>query len=99
MKNNLNSILEEASIIKDIEEREKIINNYKMTGFINRDKAIEKIKELRLSDMDVAKVTSVKLAESAVPFDIATEDQIIGELIMQVEILKAKISHGKFMAH
>lgn len=36
------------SLIKDIVEREKIISDYKKYGILDRDKAINKIQELRI---------------------------------------------------
>lgn len=35
--------------------------------------------------------TTLKLAESSTPFSTSTDEQIVGELDMQKEILKAKL--------
>lgn len=43
------------SLIKDIVEREKIISDYKKYGILDRDKAINKIQELRIKDKEVEK--------------------------------------------
>ena len=40
------------SLIKDIAEREKIISDYKKYGVLDRDKAINKIQELRIKDKE-----------------------------------------------
>ena len=44
------------SLIKDIVEREKIISDYKKYGILDRDKAINKIQELRIKDKEVEKL-------------------------------------------
>ena len=41
------------SLIKDIAEIEKIISDYKKYGVLDRDKAINKIQELRIKDKEV----------------------------------------------
>lgn len=81
-----------ASLIKDIAERDDIIRNYQLYGLLDRDNAIKKILELRISDNDVATVTSINLSVSSIPFNQSTNDQIVGELAMQKDILEAKLS-------
>ena len=49
-----------SSIQKDINERQKLINNYLNTRRLDRDKAISIIQELRLTNKNVATVTAVK---------------------------------------
>ena len=56
-----------ASIRKDIQERQQMINEYKMTRRLDRDKAISKIQELRITNENVAAVTAVKLSQYSVP--------------------------------
>lgn len=90
---NLNKeLFDNASLIKDITERDNIISNYKLYGLLDRDDAIKKILELRISDNDVATVTSVNLSASSTPFSQSTNDQIVGELAMQRNILEAKLT-------
>lgn len=89
---NLNQkSFDNASLIKDITERDNIIRNYQLYGFLDRDDAIKKIMELR-SDNDVATVTSINLSVSSIPFNQSTNDQIVGELAMQKDILESKLS-------
>lgn len=64
---------------------------YQKTGFIDREKAVEKIVELRGKDKDVAEVTVVKLTMSSVPFSQVSDQSIISELKMQCEILESKL--------
>lgn len=79
------------SIIKDIVDRKKIIFDYRMYGILDRDSAINKIKELRNKDKEVEKITTVNLAISSIPFSMSSDDQIVAELDMQKTILEAKL--------
>lgn len=79
------------SLIKDIAEREKIISDYKKYGILDRDNAIKKIQELRIKDKEVEKITIAKLATFSIPFSMSSDEQIVAELDMQKEILKAKL--------
>lgn len=80
-----------ASIRKDIQEREQMINEYQMTRRLDRDKAISKIMELRGKDAKVAAVTDIKLAQFSVPFSQAPDENIVSELKMQMDILSAEL--------
>lgn len=60
-------------------------------GFWDREQTIRIIRKLRVTDNKVAKATAVNLALSAVPFDEATDDQLIAELEMQITILNSEI--------
>lgn len=91
MSNPIKNKLDIESLIKAIAERGNIICKYQETGFLDRNDAIKKIKELRITDEDVAVFTSVKLATFSVPFNQSTNDQLVGELIMQRDILQAKL--------
>lgn len=84
-KNDINSL------IKDIAEREKIIFDYKKYRILDRNKAINKIQELRVTDKEVEEITTAKLAVSSIPFSMSSNKQIIDELDMQLDILKAKL--------
>lgn len=79
------------SIIKDIIDRKKIVFDYRMYGILDRDSAINKIKELRNKDKEVKKITTVNLAISSIPFSMSSDDQIVAELDMQKTILEAKL--------
>lgn len=79
------------SLIKDIAEIEKIISDYKKYGVLDRDKAINKIQELRIKDKEVEKITIAKLVTFSIPFSMSSDEQIVAELDMQKEILKAKL--------
>lgn len=79
------------SIIKDIVDRKKIVFDYRMYGILDRDSAINKIKELRNKDKEVEKITTLNLAISSIPFSMSSNDQIVAELDMQKTILEAKL--------
>lgn len=91
MSNPVKDIFDQESIMKDIVERENIIRKYQKFGLLDRECAIKKIQELRISDEDIAVATSVGLSVSSVSFNQATNAQIVGELIMQRDILQAKL--------
>lgn len=91
MSNPIKDILDKESMIKDITERENIICNYQRYGLLDRENAIKKIQELRISDEDIAATTAVNLSVSSIPFSRSTNDQIVGELAMQRDILQAKL--------
>lgn len=80
-----------ASIRKDIQERQEMINEYQMTRRLDRDKAISKIQELRITNENVAAVTSIKLAQYSVPFSEVPNENIVAELKMQMDILTAEL--------
>lgn len=81
-----------ASIRKDIQERQQMINEYQMTRRLDRDKAISKIMELRRKDAKVAAVTDIKLAQFSVSFSQAPDENIVAELKMQMNILSAELA-------
>lgn len=92
MGNSVKNAFDRALLIKDIEDRECIINLYRTTGFLDRNDAIGRIQELRISDEEVARITSVKMIMCFIPFSQCTDEQIIAELLMQRDILKAKLA-------
>lgn len=83
---------DKVSLAKDIAERDHIIQLFRSTGFLDRDDAIDKIIKMRTSDEDVAKVTTANLLVNSTPFNQAPNSQIVGELIMQRNILLEKLT-------
>lgn len=73
--------------LNSIKERKDIIDKYYQTGYLDRNEAVKKIKELRIKDENVGKVTTIKLAQSSIPFEYATNESIVAELEMQTNIL------------
>ncbi|WP_278849347.1 hypothetical protein [Thomasclavelia spiroformis] len=78
-------------ILNDIKERNDIIDTYRFSGYLDRDDAIHKILELRITDNQVREITTIKLSLHATSFVEASDEQIINELMMQVNILKSKL--------
>ena len=92
MMNQTKDIMDTASIQKSIEEREKMINWFKAFGTLDRDDAIHKILELRNTDQDVLTVTAgTMMAGGSTPFSDCPNAQLVNELQMQANILKAKL--------
>lgn len=80
-----------ASYVKDIVERDRLINTFQRLRLLDQNDAIHKIQELRVRDKEVAEATSAQLSVSSISFRMATNEQIIGELIMQRDVLQAKL--------
>ena len=80
------------SIEHNINERKNIISNYVNYKILDREDAISKIKDLRLTDSNVAKASAVELAVNAIPFAQATNEQLVAELQMQVNVLSAELT-------
>lgn len=91
ISNPIKDAFDKASLTKDIDERDSIIFNYQRYGWLDRDAAIKKIQELRISDEDIAAAAAVNLSVSSIPFSQSTNDQIVGELAIQRHILQAKL--------
>ena len=91
MSNSIKDEFDKVSMIKDIKEIDSIVFNYQKYGLLDRNEAIRKIQELRINDKDIAAATAARLAASSTPFSQSTSDQIVGELLMQRNILQAKL--------
>lgn len=92
MSNPIKDEFDKISLSKDISEINNIIQVFQETGFLDRDNAIDKIKKLRNNDEDIAIVTAAKLLSYSIPFEQTPNSQIISELIMQRDILLAKLA-------
>ena len=89
---NTNNI---AKLLNDISIRKQIIQNYQLTGWLDREDAIRKIMELRYSDRHVAEVTFARLSTGSYPFSQATDQDIISELQTQIIILLNEMNDNK----
>ena len=92
MSNPIKDEIDKISLSKDISEINNIIQVFQETGFLDRDNAIDKIKKLRNNDVDIAIVTAAKLLSYSIPFEQTSNTQIVSELIMQRDILLAKLA-------
>ncbi|MCC8131362.1 MAG: hypothetical protein LUC38_05590 [Oscillospiraceae bacterium] len=77
-----------AEILKDIEEIDKIISEYDEKGTLNRDKAIDKIVDVRRKNQAVQAITVTTLGYSIVPLPNASNEALLNELRMQRDILQ-----------
>ena len=92
MGNPIKDEFDKVSLENDIAERNRIIQLFQSTGFLDRNDAINKILSLRISDEDVTEITTANLLVRSTPFNQATDFQIVDELIMQRDILLAKLA-------
>lgn len=90
-RNTIKDMNDTESLIKDIKERDDIIQNYRITRSLDRDNAIRKIMELRKTDDDIWRVARIQTALSPMSPYQATNDQIVNELIIQNAVLRAKL--------
>ena len=92
MSNPIKDEFDKTSLSKDISEINNTIEVFQETGYLDRDNAIDKIKKLRTNDEDIAIVTAAKLLSYSIPFEQTSNTQIVSELIMQRDILLAKLA-------
>ena len=71
---------ENLSILKDIQEIGDLLNGYCQIGYIDREKAISKIRELRITNSDIRKAATETLPFNIIPFSQANDSQLAGEL-------------------
>lgn len=93
MSNPIKREYDKMSITRDIIERENIIRQFRTTGFLDRNKAIEKITSLQRTDTDIPIATVAKQTQcGSVNLYQADNDLIITNIQFQIEILKAKLA-------
>ena len=77
---------------KDLSDRQQIIDEFNRTRYLDRSKAIPMIQSLRLEDVDVMTATTAAHAAGGVTtWDRATDEEVVGELVLQVNVLRVKI--------
>ncbi len=59
---------------------------------VDYDKSISKIMKIRATNESVATVTAKKRAQYSIPFSQVPDENIVAELKMQVDILKAEFA-------
>ncbi len=93
MSNPIKKELDKISIVKDISEREKIIEYFQATGFIDRNDAIEKIKSIQITDGELAMATMAKQIQcGSVDLYQVDNNVIITNMQFQIDFLKAKLA-------
>ncbi len=88
--------LQKISIEHSILERKSIIDNYYTTRVLDRKDAISKIMELRAENFVVLETELVGMAASgsSIPLERATDEQLVNQLSMQMDILIAELEEG-----
>ena len=86
---------ENQSLMKDIQDIDDMLNQYRRSGLINREKVISKIRELRVTNKDIGKATMATLLFNFVPFSAASNDQLAGELNAYKLILQENYLRNK----
>ena len=93
MSNPIIKEYDKLSLEKDIIEREKIVYQFRITGFLDRNDAIEKIKKIQLTDADLALATITKQAMSgSINLHQADDNLIIANMQFQIDFLKLKLA-------
>lgn len=92
MSENIKETLEFLNLNKDIKERQQLIQDYIACGVLDRHKAIEKIRELQTTDIDITLATAtVQIMRGAVILECADDNTLIENLQFQINILEGKL--------
>ena len=79
--------LENFGLQKDMQDIDDILNQYFQIGRINREKAISKIRELRITNEDVGRTVMAVLPYNFITFSDESDAQLAAELNRYREIL------------
>ena len=64
----MDKAFENLSLLKDIRDIDDMLNQYRQSGLINREKVISKIRELRVTNKDIRETTMATLPLNPIPF-------------------------------
>lgn len=93
MSNPIKREYDKLSLTKDIIEREKIVYQFQTTGFLDRNDAIEKIKSIQFTDIELATATVAKQVQfGSIDLYQADNKLIITNVLFQIDFLKAKLA-------
>lgn len=93
MSNPIKKEYDKLSLTKDIIEREKIVYQFRTTGFLDRNDAIEKINSIQITDIELAAATAVKQVQfGSVDLYQANDNLIIANMQFQIDFQKAKLA-------
>ncbi len=93
MSNSIKREYDKPSLLKDIDERENIVYQFQMTGFLDRSDAIEKIKSIQFTDVELATATIAKQVQfGSVDLYQVDNKLIITNILFQIDFLKAKLA-------
>ena len=71
---------ENLSLSKDIQDIDAILDQYHRFGSIDRKKAIDKIRELRITNKDIGKAEIAAVPYNFIPFEKASDGQLASRL-------------------
>jgi len=92
MDNSIKTECDKLSVVNDINERQNIIRQFETTGFLDRNKAINKITSLQITDTELLTATKLKqVASGSVNLYQADDNTIISNLRFQVDFLISKL--------
>lgn len=92
MDNSIKTECDKLSVVNDINERQNIIRQFETTGFLDRNKAINKITSLQITDTELLTATKLKQVSSgSVNLYQADDNTIISNLQFQVDFLISKL--------
>lgn len=92
MSQTVNEILDYYSMTKDILERKQMISDYFTRGIIDRNKVIDKIKELQTTDVEVSAATATaQIIVGSVDLGYADNNTLIKNLQFQINVLEGKL--------
>lgn len=90
MNDQFKDTYDKGSLFKDIWEREQIVSRFEKFGVLDRNDAIRKIKDLRITDANVAFAT---VAFPPGPrFEDCPDSMLVDELKMQITVLSAELA-------
>lgn len=93
MSNPIKREYDKLSLTKDIIERENIVYQFQTTGFLDRNDAIEKIKSIQFTDIELATATVAKQVQfGSINLYQADNKLIITNVLFQIDFLKAKLA-------
>ena len=81
---------ENISLLKDIQDIDDILNQYNRNGVLDRKRAIDKIRELQLTNRNIGTAVAKTIPFSFIPFNKASNDQLVCELNAYEAILMEK---------
>lgn len=93
VSNSIKKEFDKTEITKDILELQNIVAMFNTTGFLDRNYAIQKINEIRSTNIELVAATALKQAESGtVILQMADNNTIINNVQFQIDFLTAKLA-------
>lgn len=93
MGDTTKNVYDMLTITKDITEREKIVQQFQRTGFIDRNDAINKIVKLQTTDVKLAVATmAMQIAGESVDLHQVDNSTIVMNMQFQIDFLKEELA-------